>query len=223
MRLPARKLAALPLALALAFTLPTVNAAGLDPSFAGDGRPRHSDHGYPLLKWLRDSAVEAIFGKPSTGTKGPVPGALLQSSLYRNDVVVRFNVTSSEEEKALASAAQQMFLDVWAFTPEYVDVRLNKDDVASLLTLLPASLQPSVLIPDVAAAVRRTYPSTAVEKSHFEPSMADPGKMRTSMDGVGNIFFSNYQTLPVSRQYLAIDPRRTNQTPAGHHELDAAR
>lgn len=149
------------------------------------------------MKWLRDSAVEVVFGKPSTRTKGSRPGAALESR-YRNDVVVRFNVTNSEEEGALAAAAGQMFLDVWAFTPEYVDVRLDKEDVPSLLTLLPNSLQPSVLIPDVAAAVWATYPSAAAGKSRFETSMADAAKLRTSFDGVGNIFFQDYQTLAVS-------------------------
>lgn len=209
MRFPTWKLAALSVALVLVFALPAVGAARLQPSFERDGRPDYSSHAYPFLRWLRDSVVEVIFGKPSTRAKSSRPDAVLQS-LYRNDVVIRFNVTASEEESALATAAQQMFLDVWAFTPEYVDVRINKDDVASLLSLLPSSLQPSVLIPDVAAAVWRTYPSTAVGKSQFESSMADPAKTRTSLDGVGNVFFSNYQTLPVSCPCLAINPRQTN-------------
>jgi extracellular matrix protein 14 len=113
--------------------------------------------------------------------------------------VVRFNVTKSEEEGVLAQAVEQMFLDVWAFTPEYVDVRLDKDDVPALLTLLPKSLEPSVLIPDVAAAVWATYPSASVKTSRLESSMADAAKMRTSLDGVGNVFFQNYQTLAVRR------------------------
>lgn len=199
MRLPARTTAAtLPVALALAFTFPIVSGAGIQPSrYEGDTRSEPSSHVFPFLKWLRDSAVEVVFGKPSTRTKGSRPGAALESR-YRNDVVVRFNVTNSEEEGALAAAAGQMFLDVWAFTPEYVDVRLDKEDVPSLLTLLPNSLQPSVLIPDVAAAVWATYPSAAAGKSRFETSMADAAKLRTSFDGVGNIFFQDYQTLAVS-------------------------
>ncbi|GAB1314306.1 Putative metallocarboxypeptidase ecm14 [Madurella fahalii] len=203
MRLPTWKLIALPVALAFFFAFPAVDAARLQPSFEGDGRPDCAGHGYPFLKWLRDSAVEVIFGKPSVRAKSSGPDAVLQS-LYRNDIVVRFNVTTSEEESALATAAQQMFLDVWAFTPEYVDVRINKDDVAPLLTLLPNSLQPSVLIPDVAAAVWRAYPSTAAEKPQFESSMADTRKMRTTLDGMGNVFFSNYQRLPVITSWMRL-------------------
>ena len=198
MRLPVRTLATLPVAFALALTFPTVSGAGIQPpSRYEDARSEPASHVFPFLKWLRDSAVEVVFGKPSTRAKGAPPGAALESR-YRNDVVVRFNVTNSEEEGALARAAGQMFLDVWAFTRDYVDVRLGKDDVAALLTLLPASLRPSVLIPDVAAAVWATYPSAAAGKSRFESTMADAAKMRTSLDGVGNIFFQDYQTLAVS-------------------------
>jgi extracellular matrix protein 14 len=202
MRLPAPKLVALPVALALALSFPGVSGAGIQSSqFEGDGRPDSPGHVFPFLKWLRDSAVEAVFGKPSTRAKASMPGATLQSR-YRNDVVIRFNVTNSDEEGALARAGEQMFLDIWAFTPEFVDIRLDKDDVSSLLTLLPKSLQSSVLIPDVAAAVWATYPSTAVETSRFDSSKADPAKMRASLDGMGNIFFRDYQTLPVSCRVL---------------------
>ena len=202
MRLPAPTFAALPVALALVCAIPTASGAGvqLEPSRyehrEARAEPTGRSHVFPFLKWLRDGAVEAVFGKPSTRTKGPGSGAQLQSR-YRNDVVVRFNVTNSEEEGVLAQAVEQMFLDVWAFTPEYVDVRLDKDDVPALLTLLPKSLEPSVLIPDVAAAVWATYPSASVKTSRIESSMADAAKMRTSLDGVGNIFFQNYQTLAV--------------------------
>lgn len=199
MRLPARTLAAVPVAFALAFTVPIVNAAGIQQSHhERDARAEHPGHVFPFLKWLRDSAVEVVFGKPTTRPNGSTPAAALQAR-YRNDVVVRFNVTNSEEEGALARATEQMFLDVWAFTPDFVDIRLDKDDVSALLTLLPNSLEPSVLVPDVAAAVWATYPSTAVEKSRIESSMADAAKMKLSLDGVGDIFFQDYQTLAVSR------------------------
>jgi extracellular matrix protein 14 len=212
MRPPVRTLATLPaVALVLAATFPTISGAGIQPSqsqyeaAAADARAEPARHTFPLLKWLRDTAVEVVFGKPSAaGTRSSRPGPALQSR-YRNDVVVRFNVTNSEEEAALASAAGQMFLDVWAFTPQYVDVRLGKDDVSALMTLLPKALQPTVLIPDVAAAVWATYPSaaTAAGKSRFESTMADSVKSKTSLDGVGNIFFEDYQTLTVSWAYLS--------------------
>ncbi|KAH6850829.1 hypothetical protein B0I37DRAFT_324239 [Chaetomium sp. MPI-CAGE-AT-0009] len=204
MRLSAQISAALPVALALIFAAPTVSGVGIQPSlYEREARPDPAGHVFPFLRWLRDSAVEVVFGKPSTGTKGLGSGAQLQSR-YRNDVVVRFNVTNSEEEGALAQAVEQMFLDVWAFTPDYVDVRLRKDDVSGLLTLLPKSLEPSILVPDVAAAVWATYPSASVEKSRLESTMANAAKLRTSLDGVGNIFFQNYQTLAVITNWMRL-------------------
>lgn len=198
MRPPAPRSAILSVALALVFASPAASGAGIQPSqFAADCNVESSGHVFPFLKWLRDSAFEIVLGKSSNGAESPRPDAALRSP-YRNDVVVRFNVDNSEEEGALARAAEQMLLDVWAFTPDYVDIRLDKDDVSALLTLLPNSLQPSVLIPDVATAVRATYPATPVEESLFEPAMADPEKMRTSIDEIGNIFFRDYQTLRVS-------------------------
>lgn len=198
MRLPARKLAALPVALALVLAVPTAHSAGImqRAQLEGDGRADCPGHVFPFLKRLRDAAVEVVFGKPSSRTKTTRPGAAIHSR-YRNDVVVRFNVADSVQEGALASAVEQMFLDVWAFTPGYVDIRLDKDDIPSLLTLLPASLQPSVLIPDVAAAVWATYPSTTAEAPRFDSGKAELARAKTSLDGVENIFFRDYQTLPV--------------------------
>lgn len=196
MRLPVRSIAALTAVLSFVFPLPTAGA-GIQPSlYEREVHAESTSHVFPFLKWLRDSAVEVVFGKPSTSIKGSRPGAQLRSR-YRNDVVIRFNVTNSEEEGAIAQAVDQMFLDVWAFTPEFVDVRLAKDDVSALLTLLPSSLEPSILIPDVAAAVWATYPSGSAETSRLKSSMADAAKLRTSLDGVGNIFFQDYQPLAV--------------------------
>ncbi|KAJ4306511.1 putative metallocarboxypeptidase ecm14 [Collariella sp. IMI 366227] len=204
MRLPVRTLATVPLALAVALNLPTVSGTSIHPArHETDAGPDSSSHVFPILKWLRDTAVEVVFGKPSTRAKSLRPGAQIHTR-YRNDVVVRFNVTSSEEEGALAKATEQMFLDIWAFTPDYVDIRLDKDDVSALRTLLPDSLQPSVLIPDVAAAVWATYPSTVVEKSRLESSMVDAAKLGILDEGLGNIFFTDYQTLPVITSWMRL-------------------
>ncbi|KAK4251123.1 hypothetical protein C7999DRAFT_11178 [Corynascus novoguineensis] len=203
MRLPVRSIAALTVVLSFAFPLPTAGA-GIQPSlYEREVRAESTSHVFPFLKWLRDSALEVVFGKPSTSTKDSRPGAQLRSR-YRNDVVIRFNVTNSEEEGAIAQAVDQMFLDVWAFTPEFVDVRLAKDDVSALLTLLPSSLEPSILIPDVAAAVWATYPSGLAETSRLKSSMADAAKWRTSLDGVGNIFFQDYQPLAVITSWMRL-------------------
>jgi len=46
-------------------------------------------------------------------------------------VVLRFNLSTAAEEKALAEAADTLFLDVWEFTNNWADIRLREDDVGA--------------------------------------------------------------------------------------------
>lgn len=64
------------------------------------------------------------------GTVSELPNKLLAK--YGGDVVLRFNLTTIEEEKALAEAANTLFLDVWAFTSNWADIRLREDDVSMI-------------------------------------------------------------------------------------------
>lgn len=48
---------------------------------------------------------------------------------YGGDAVLRFNLSTSYEEQALAEAADTLFLDVWEFTNNWADIRLREDDV----------------------------------------------------------------------------------------------
>ena len=50
---------------------------------------------------------------------------------YGGDLVLRFEINSIEEAKALAEAINVLFLDVWEFTTEWVDIRLSKDVVSN--------------------------------------------------------------------------------------------
>ena len=103
---------------------------------------RHQEHRkipavFPQLTWLRNTAIEKIFGIPPKvshpGTDRPksltsqLPSTLLAK--YGGDVVLRFNLTTSHEERALADAADTLFLDVWEFTDNWADIRLREDDV----------------------------------------------------------------------------------------------
>ena len=179
----------------LVFTVPIVGAAGVQAAHDGS----RDGHAFPFLRWLRDSTIEVIFGRPTSRNKNKSvkPSGALPAR-YQHDVVVRFNVTNSEEEGALSEAANRLFLDVWAFTREYVDVRIHKDDIAPLMTVLPATLQPSVLIPNLAEAVAATYPSKPMARNQFDPNRIDPAMLRTSVDSIDNIFFRDYQPLSVS-------------------------
>jgi extracellular matrix protein 14 len=96
---------------------------------------------FPQLTWLRNTAIEKVFGSPpkSSKSRGDGLGALSRSSSsklpstllakYGGDVVLRFNISTSEEEAALSQAADILFLDVWEFTNNWADIRLREDDV----------------------------------------------------------------------------------------------
>ena len=50
-------------------------------------------------------------------------------------MVLRFTIQSIDEARALSDAAQVLFLDVWEFNTEWVDIRLSKDVVGSISPL----------------------------------------------------------------------------------------
>ncbi|KAK0626661.1 hypothetical protein B0T14DRAFT_421777 [Immersiella caudata] len=221
MQLPARHLIALSALLAFVPTPPTVWAAGIQPAwYHREAHPERGD-GYvlPFLKRLRDSAIELILGPPPSSRAKPVwADAASVHARYRDDVVIRFNVTNPQEETALSVAAVQLILDVWAFTPDYVDVRISKRYLPGLLKLLPDSLQHTVLISDVAAAAWATFPSADAPLSDFD-SMSTPAKRNMLASGADNIFFSDYQPLLVITNWMrllqALFPSFTNITSIG--------
>lgn len=91
----------------------------------------------PQLTWLRDTVVRKVFGLPKPAKNDlhkPSPRPSIPSKLsmrYGGDVVLRFNLTTSHEERMLAEAADTLFLDVWEFTHNWADIRLREDDVNS--------------------------------------------------------------------------------------------
>lgn len=46
--------------------------------------------------------------------------------------MLRFKIDSAEEATALSDAINVLFLDVWEFNSEWVDIRLSKDVVRFL-------------------------------------------------------------------------------------------
>ena len=62
-------------------------------------------------------------------TSRPPPTYLAR---YGGDLVLRFQMNSVEETKALTEAVNILFLDVWEFTSEWVDIRLSKDVVSTM-------------------------------------------------------------------------------------------
>lgn len=66
-------------------------------------------------------------------SKARPPPSLL--SRYGGDMVLRFNISSVDEAKALAEAVDVLILDVWEFTMDWADIRLSKDIVSGLVIL----------------------------------------------------------------------------------------
>ncbi|KAH7360092.1 putative metallocarboxypeptidase ecm14 [Rhexocercosporidium sp. MPI-PUGE-AT-0058] len=174
---------------------------------------------FPISTWLRDIAIQKLFGLPPTvtqpGIEKPTSSAPITSQLpatlrakYGGDVVLRFNLSSAAEETALAQAADTLFLDVWEFTNNWADIRLREDDLPSLLGLLPKSLQTgySNLMPDLASTIYQSYPSLAF--SEPEPPLIRSDRSFTpnlrASDGVDNIFFQDYQPFSVLVPWMRL-------------------
>ncbi|KAG0647777.1 metallocarboxypeptidase ecm14 [Hyphodiscus hymeniophilus] len=158
---------------------------------------------FPQLTWLRDTAIEKVFGLPPKPTQpgcdkhatsrpinSQLPSTLLAK--YGGDVVLRFNLSTPQEEHALAEAADTLFLDVWEFTSNWADIRLREDDAYSNL------------MPDLAKTIYQSYPSiTFSEPSSPANHEAFTPVLRAS-NGVDNIFFQNYQPLSVIIPWMRL-------------------
>lgn len=99
---------------------------------------QHESDGRPILTRVRDSIIQRLWGVPSEnqprGCTKPLSSPALSPpstilARYGGDVVLRFRIQSVDEAKALAEAVDVLFLDVWEFTSEWVDIRLSKDIV----------------------------------------------------------------------------------------------
>ncbi|KKZ64021.1 hypothetical protein EMCG_01682 [[Emmonsia] crescens] len=168
----------------------------------------------PLGLWtkLRNSVIERLWGVPPQqrghrgGNKHQYPLFSAPASLrarYGDDVVLRFRLQTADEVKALVEASNILFLDVWSSTDEWVDIRLAKDVVPSLLGLLPKSLQTAhvPLIHDLPQTVYESYPSSSQRPTDggrgFLPSSA-------SSSDVTNIFFEDYQPFSVIVPWMRL-------------------
>ncbi|KAF5006559.1 hypothetical protein FDECE_7062 [Fusarium decemcellulare] len=158
---------------------------------------------FPFLTKLRDTAVEFIFGRHPTKDTNQPPSLNQLRAQYTNQLVLRFNVTTSHEEGALADAAARLFLDVWAFTEDYVDIRMHANKVGPLLSLLPKSLHTSysTLIPDLGAVYQS--PPTGGYPTRADPQTVAP-VLKTASSPGDNLFFQDYQPLAVVIRWMRL-------------------
>ncbi|KAF1961631.1 putative metallocarboxypeptidase ECM14 [Byssothecium circinans] len=105
------------------------------------------------------------------------------------DIVLRFTLRSAIEAAALEEASRILLLDVWEFNEDWVDIRLAKNTLPSLLELLPTSLQtahvPLMQDLDLAQAILDSSPSPAHSMT-------------------GHPFFKDYQPLSVINPWMNL-------------------
>lgn len=166
---------------------------------------------FPRLRWLRDSAIELVFGSSARSKDASATTWAAVHRQYRDHVVVRFNVTSQAEEADLRHAVHMFFLDVWALkSGEYVDIGLSRDKLGRIKAWLPQSLhEPFVVAENVAERVWATYPNGkrygegrvgGRERGGIDEWEERVGRDvvgRNRADGVDNMFFRDYQPLSV--------------------------
>lgn len=177
----------------------------------GDGSQIHAraNNGdaplFPFLTKLRDSAVELFFGRhPTKDASKSIASIESLRSRYSNELVVRFNVTNEAEEQALAEASSRLFLDVWAVTHDYVDIRMHGSQISPLLGLLPRSLQTSyfTLISDLADAIYKSLPKE--DFSHGSGPRSLLGAAPSALTISDNMFFMTYHPLRVVIQWMQL-------------------
>lgn len=108
-------------------------------------QPSHTRNGRSWFSRARNNVIQSIWHiPPNRALSGAVdrdsitarpPPTLL--ARYGGDLVLRFQINSIEEAEALTEAVNVLFLDVWEFNSEWVDIRLSKDVVSHRILLCP--------------------------------------------------------------------------------------
>jgi extracellular matrix protein 14 len=96
--------------------------------------PRPQRNRGRLVQW-RDRVIRLLWNAgrhdlpDSANVKSSIADSAPPTSLlarFGEDVILRFSIQSEAEAAAVADAVTVLFLDVWEFTTEWVDIRLSK-------------------------------------------------------------------------------------------------
>lgn len=195
----------------VAFSIPTTDSTQQSSLRLNDPYSVKEQTFGPFRK-LRDSIIERIWSIPSKSAHHSPSSSSPRTpdhfrARYGSDVVLRFQLATEDDAKALIQAADILFLDVWEGTNEWVDIRVAKDIVPSFIGLLPASLHNSYtpLMHDLARAVYDTYPASA--SSQEDTPWAGPTTSHNWRSGIQppqDLFFHDYQPLSVLYPWLRL-------------------
>lgn len=115
--------------LVAATVVPLISAV---PAGSSITPPLQLDHPQsdPRRPWtkIRDWVIGSIWDLDRTCSKYSSPPSNIHQR-YGSDLVLRFLLRQPDEAEALSAASQVLFLDTWAITSEFVDIRLAEEMV----------------------------------------------------------------------------------------------
>ncbi|CAG8924560.1 unnamed protein product [Penicillium salamii] len=189
--------------LVAATVVPLISAV---PAGSSITPPLQLDHPQsdPRRPWtkIRDWVIGSIWNLDRTCSKYSSPPSNIHQR-YGSDVVLRFLLRQPDEAEALSAASQVLYLDTWAITSEFVDIRLAEEMIPSLLDLLPLTLRSSYtpLMDNLADKIYASYPSNHHDNLDFGAGGAFDGQ-KTAV--IGDLFFQEYQPLSVISQWMRL-------------------
>lgn len=163
----------------------------------------------PAWRSVTDALIRNIWGALVQEHSTPVVNSLPRPN-HSGDVVVRFNISHADHATSLAEAADTLFLDLWEYNEDWVDIRLQKDLLPSLLGLLPSSLHRAhnLLMDefDLLHAISDTYPSSRSARllQPHAPAHHDTFGPRLGSSSSDNLFFNDYQPLSVIQPWMRL-------------------